>query len=337
MLRFLREGLDAVRKNWGLAVLLLTVNLGVAAMLAIPLQRTLERDLEHKDAAANMMYGFDYSWWSRWSDAQTGWAKAFGPDILGSGFAFKNLDLLLKGQLPAATLKKRGKDGEGEETAERVDGVDGVILALGGFYLLLQTFLAGGILGVLRSPTGGWTLRGLFHGSGFYFGRFLRLGLLVLLADYVLFRIHAPLAGWADGQATEAVAETTALAWSFGKYGTLLLGLLAVHLVSCYAKVIVVLEERSSAILALVSAASFCVSRFVRVAGHYLAIAAMAVLLLVAWTALDARWTVVGYKTQAVALLLSQAFVFLRIGLRLGLLGGQVAIYRAARGDSAAR
>jgi hypothetical protein len=180
-------------------------------------------------------------------------------------------------------------------------------------------------------------VRGLLHGSGFYFGRCLRITLLVLVADGLLFRIHAPFAAWADGAAMESVSETTALSWSFGKYGVLLLGLLLVHLVSGYAKVILILEERSSALLALVSAASFCASRFLRAAGHYAVIASMAVVLLGAWSALDSGLSVVGYKTQLLAFLLAQAFVFLRIALRLGLLGGQVAIYRTSRAEPGGR
>lgn len=330
-MRFLGEGLAAVRRNWGLAVFLLVLNLGMGASLAIPLAHVLEKDLEGKDAAANMMYAFDYAWWSRWSEAQRGWTRSFAPDILGSGFAFKNLDLLLKGQLPAGLLAPRSEGGADREATSLMNPI---ILVLGVAYLILQTFLTGGILGVLRSPGGGWTVRALLHGSGFYFGRFLRMTLLVLLADFLWFRIHAPFAAWADRNAIESVAETTALAWSFGKYGSLLLGLLLVHLVAGYAKVIMVLEERSSALLALLSAASFCASRFLRVAGHYATIAILALLLLAGWSVLDSTVTVVGYKTQLLAFVFAQAFVLLRIALRLGLLGGQVAIYRASRAEA---
>jgi hypothetical protein len=43
---------------------------------------------------------------------------------------------------------------------------------------------------------------------------------------------------------------------------------------------------------------------------------------------------VTGYKTQLVFLALAQALVLARVGLRLGLLAGQVALYR--RPDRAA-
>lgn len=323
------DGLNAVRRSWGLVVLLLLVNVSLAALLAVPLAGLLERDLRKADAAANMMYGFDYTWWARWSDDQSGWTSSFGPDTFGIGFAFKNLDLLLKGRLPAGLLGA-GEPRESASVRHDAPPLDQVLLGLGLAYLLTQTFLAGGILGVLRGQQGSWTVRGLVHGSGFYFGRFLRLALIALAADYVLFRLNAPFARWVDTQARQAVSETTAATWLLGGHALLLVGLLFVHMVSCYAKVIVVIEERSSAVLAFLSALAFCLGNLVRTAGHYLAVAGTGVLLLAFWSVLDGQWQTTGYKTQLVALLLFQGLVFGRIGLRLALLGGQVSLYRGS-------
>jgi hypothetical protein len=46
------------------------------------------------------------------------------------------------------------------------------------------------------------------------------------------------------------------------------------------------------------------------------------------WQLLDGRWDTVGYKTQLVTLLVGEAFLLGRIGLRVALLGGQIALYR---------
>jgi hypothetical protein len=315
-------GLRAAARNRGLAGLLLVVNLGLAAVLAVPLAGALEEGLAHRDAAQNMLTGFDYAWWSAWSERQTGAAGDFGPEILGAGFAFRNLELLLGGQLPARLFAAA--------PAARDAGVDGVVLALGVLYLVVQAFLAGGLLGVLRAPSAGWTVRGLAHGSGFYFGRMARLLVLTLALDGVVFALHAPFARFAEARAREAVSETTALAWLFGHRALLLLALLAVHLLAGYAKAIVVVEERSSALLALVSAAGFCLRNLGRAALHYAAVLLLGLALLAAWTWLDGHVPVSGYRTQVLWLALAQGFVWLRLFLRLGLLGGQVALYRAS-------
>ena len=54
------------------------------------------------------MYGFDYDWWAQWSERQEGPPSALSPDILGTGFAFRNLELLLKGVPARRPLRPRG-------------------------------------------------------------------------------------------------------------------------------------------------------------------------------------------------------------------------------------
>ena len=317
------EGFRALRRSWGLVLFLLALNVAAAGLLAVPLAGALEANLDKTGAASRMMYGFDYGWWSRWSEEQSGWTSSFSPRLFGVGFAFENVDRLLRGELPGRLYVRGAEEGEDHQ------GLDPVLLGLGAAYLFLQTFLAGGLLGVLRQGQGSWTLRGLLHGSGFYCGRFLRIALLALAADALVFGLNAPFARFVDHRALEAVSETTAMALAFGRHAVLLLALLFVHMVSSYAKVIVVLEERSSAVLALLSSVSFCLARLGRAAGHYLAVVAIGVGALAAWSAADGAWAATGYKTQVVALVLMQGFVAARIALRLALMAGQVALWNS--------
>jgi hypothetical protein len=290
----------------------------------------LERDLRKTDAAANMLYGFDTAWWSRWNDAQAGWTKSFPPELFGAGFSFRNLDLLLRGELPLGLLRSQAAaddDGDGPGGGGP-SGIDAMILGLGALYLLVQTLLLGGILGVFRSEQGSWTVRGLLHGSGFYFGRLLRVALVALAVDYVILWLNGPFARWADAQAREAVSENAAMAIALGRHALLLLALLLVNMLSSLAKVLVVLEERSSAILAWLSALGFCAANLVKTAGHYFAVVLLGFVLLLIWSGLDGLVATTGYKTQLVTLLLAQGLVLGRIALRLSIFAGQIALYR---------
>lgn len=327
MLHAAAEGLRRVARLPGLVALLLLVNIGSAALLALPLVRVLESDLEHKDAARAMTTGFDFPWWSHWSDGQQGWTASFAPDVFGAGVVFKNIDLLLRGYLPAGLFVSRRAERAAAASADAPPGLDPVILALGAAYLVVQTFLAGGLLATLRAARGGWTLRGLVHGSGFYFGRFLRLTVLVLLVHALLFGLNAPLARFADHRAREAVSETTAHVWLLGRHALLLLAVLWVNMVSGYAKATLVLEERSSAALALLSAFSFAFRRPLRTFGHYLLLAAVGVALLALWRVLDGAFTPSGYGTQLLAFVLAQAWMAGRLALRLILWAGQIVLY----------
>jgi hypothetical protein len=326
MLRSLREGCRSVGLNWGLVVLVLATNLAMALVLAVPLALQLDKDLAHRGASSAMMYGFDYDWWSAWSEQQRGPASALAPEILGTGFMLKNLELLLKGWLPLG-LFARGGGG--------APPVDPVTLGLGGLYLALQAFLTGGLVSVFRRPRGGWTLRGLVHGCGFYFGRMVRLSLLALGAAWLLFALNAPLAAAVDRMAREAVSSRSATLLVLGRHALLLAGLLLLHMVVSHARVLVVREERLSVVLAAFSSLGFCGRRLAAAFGQYVVIAALGGLLLALFGLLDSWLVVVGYKTQLVALVLFEAFMAARIALRLWLLAAQVELQREPRRASA--
>jgi hypothetical protein len=323
MIAALRFGLSAAWRCRGLAAFLLLVNLATAAILATSLFASLEAELANRGAAARLVAGFDHDWWRRWSDAQSGHEKAFGPEILGAGFAFRNLELLLKGELPARLFRTPGQ--------KPAAGALPAILALGAAYLALQAVLAGGLLATLRGPRGGFTWRGFAHACGHYAGPLARLSLLLLASVAVVFLLNRPFSAWVDERAHEALSERSALAWALGRHLVLLLALLLVHLVGGYAKAVVVLEERRSAALAALSALAFVARNKAAALGHLAAIGVLGLGSLAAFVALDAGLSVSGYRSQLLALALMQGFVLLRIGLRLALAGGQLELLRLRR------
>jgi hypothetical protein len=322
-------GLRRVGRSWGLCVLLLGVNLATALVLAVPLAASLAKELHERPSGTAMMRGFDYPWWSQWSDARSGWQTSLGPDLLGTGFAFKNLDLLLKGQLPARLFAMRDPEGK------RPLLVDPLLLGIGAAYMLVQVFLAGGVLSVLRQAQGRWTMRGMLHGAGFYCGRFLRVWALMMVGVAILFALYGPLARWADGQARESVSEAAAAAWLVGRHAVLLLALVFLHVVGTYARVITVLEERSSAALAVLSALAFALTHLLSTAAVTGGIAILFVLALALWQMFDQAWATIGYRTQLVTLLAMQAVVLARIAARLTLAGALMDLYRRRAGGDA--
>ena len=311
MLGALRRGFDGLGSNWGLVVVVFVVNATLALLLALPLAAQLKSTLAHTGASASMMYGFDYGSWAHWHEGRDGFAASFTPAVFGIGFAFSNMDLLLSGF---------------------VGRLSPLLLGLGVLYLVVQNFLTGGMLGVFRAPQGGWTLRGLLHGSGFYFGRLMRVSLLAVGLVAIVFGANAPLARWVDGLAREAVSEQTALALLIGRQVLLLLAILFVHMVASFSRVIVVREERQSAVLAFVSGLGFCRRNLAAVTGQYLVVLLLALGLLGMWAWVDGRLLVLGWKSQLVAFAFFQVFLLLRIALRLGLLASQVELHREPRG-----
>ena len=329
-MRELIEGLRTLRRSLVLVPLLLAANLGLAVLLAVPLAVSVERDLRNTDAAERMTRGFDHDWWSEWSSRQTGYGRHLSPDTLGLGFAAKNLDLLLKGHLPGGAFVRLAGARSRAEDGGKGRALDPLVLGLGLVSMLVQLLLTGGVLGVFRGAQGRGTVRGLLFGSAFYWGRLVRVALLALLSAGFVFALWAPLSGWAESWARESVSELSALLWSFARYALLLAALGLVHMASSYAKVILVLEDRTSAVLAFVSGAAFSLRHLGRALLPYLGVVIAGSLLLAAWGAVDAVFEPTGYRTQLLFLLLAQCFVGSRVALRLWLLASQVALYRNA-------
>jgi hypothetical protein len=89
-----------------------------------------------------------------------------------------------------------------------------------------------------------------------------------------------------------------------------------------------VLEDRSSAVLALLHAARFCLAHPLRTAGHYFSIVILGAVGLWAYLAVSGSFEPRGYRTIALAFVVGQAFIAFRLGLRLALAGGQIHLRR---------
>ena len=121
--------------------------------------------------ARDMMHGFDYPWWSHWSDARSGWPTTLGPDILGTGFALQEPRPAAEGPAPRGPLRacptRTGKRRAAARPAAPRPRRPPTCSCRSSWPAACSASL--------RQPRARWTVRGLLHGAGFYFGRFLRV------------------------------------------------------------------------------------------------------------------------------------------------------------------
>ena len=283
------------------------VNLLTAALLAVPLAAHAGAPTSRRPTSAPaMIYGFDYPWWSHWSDAQPGWpATLRAPTSSGAGFAFKNVDLLLKGAAPRRACSRCSDAGRGDESGPRC-----------------STRHPGPRGRLPRSCRSSWpaaccrVLRAAQPGTGRCAGcctapastsaAWCASALLVLLVDCLLFAAQRALRR-AGRTARRARRSPSAPPWPGCSAATRCCcwRCCLVHLVSGYARVIIVLEERSSAVLAfalrggLLRAGTCCAS-----AATTSWWSARACSLLAALERAGPAWDTSGYKTQIVTFLL---------------------------------
>lgn len=207
----------------------------VALPLSIALRGMLETQLSGSLVADTVASGSSYDWWEEFRAQASGLGTTFVPSIVGFGAVLDNVSAVLD-NLPMATT------------------IAGATAA----WLVIWSFLSGGVLDryARRRPT---RAHGFFAACGTHFWRFLRIGVFAWVAYWILFAlvhdmIFQDFYVWATADMT---VERSAFAVRLVCY--LLFGglLVACNLVFDYARIRTVVEDRHSAIGALMAGARF--------------------------------------------------------------------------------
>jgi hypothetical protein len=254
-----REGIRRVNGAPMVVAGMFAMTLFVTLPLSYALRGMIAAHLGASLAADLAASGANYDWWQEFSAQASGLGTTFVPSITGFGAVLDNLSGFLDHTPLAATIV-------------------GVTAA----WLVLWSFLAGGIIDRFARARRTRS-HGFFGACGMHFWRLLRLGVVAWLAYGFLFRyVHA----WIFADAypwltTDVMIERTAFALRLGGYvvfGTLLI---LCNLVLDYARVRVVVEDRRSALGALLAGGRFVWRNAAGTTGLYMLNAA-AFLLLVA-------------------------------------------------------
>jgi hypothetical protein len=260
-----REGMHRVNSAPMVLAGMFAVTLFVSLPLSYALRGMIASHLGSSLAAESAADGVNYSWWLEFSSQATGLGTTFVPSIVGFGAVLDNLAGLLDHTRVAATIV-------------------GVTVA----WLVLWSFLAGGI--VDRFARARRTrAQGFFAACGVHFWRLLRLGIAAPLVYGFLFRyVHSWM--FTSGYAwltRDVTVERTAFAIRVGAYVLFGALLIACNLVFDYARVRIVVEDRRSALGAMLAGGRFVRRHSWGVLGLY-ALNAGAFLVLIAVYALVA-------------------------------------------------
>lgn len=302
-----REGLQRVARAplvWAGAWL---TTLMVGVPLTLVLRDMLATQLGASLVADSVASGVNWDWWQEFQAQATGVGTTFTPAILGFAAVLKNLGDLADGAaLPTV--------------------IAGAVSA----WLCVWSFLAGGILDrYARNRTLGTAA--FFAACGTHFWRLLRLGALAWLLYWLLFGwLHHQLFGELFEWVTRNFdSERQTFAVRLGLYVVFALLVTAVNLVVDYARVRMVVEDRRSALFALAAGARFIRRHAAATVALYTLntlgfLAVIAVYALAAPGAGRADWT------MWLALLAGQAYIVLRLGVKLGFYATQTVFFQRA-------
>ena len=300
-----RDGVRRVNRAPHLLAGMFLVTLLVALPLSLALRGMIEAHLDSSLASETAAAGVNHDWWQEFAAQASGLGTTFVPSIIGFGGVLQNLSALVDNAPLAATIA-------------------GATIA----WIVIWSFLSGGVLDrfARNRPT---RTAGFFAACGTHFWRFLRLG---LVGWFVYVFLFGALHGWifesAYGALTRDVTvERTAFAIRLAGY--LLFGGVMTLLVMLFdfARVRIVVEDRRSALGALVASVRFVRRHFGRVAGLYLLNGAAFALLLAVYALAAPGAPRSGFHMVA-ALLIGELYILARHYLKLLFYASETALFQ---------
>lgn len=300
----LREGVRRVNRAPLVLFGMFLVTLLVALPLALALHGMIEAHLGASLAAEAAAAGVNTDWWQEFTAQASGLGRTFAPSLIGFGAVLDNLSALLDNAPLAATIA-------------------GATIA----WLVLWSFLSGGVLDryARNRPT---RTAGFFAACGTHVWRFLRLALAGWVVYFLLFgMLHGAIFGAVERASGDLTAERQAVALRGAGYllfGALLLFCTAVF---DFARVRIVVEDRRSALGALVASLRFLRRHPGRVAGLYALNGGLCALLLAAYAAAAPGAPRSGAHLVLV-LVLGEVYILARHYLKLLFYASEVALFQ---------
>lgn len=284
----------------------------VSLPLAIVMRASIERQLGGSLEAASVADGANYDWMQEFAtqaDAVSPMAplaSTLTPTVVGFGTVLDNLSAFVD-------LERRPP----------------LIVSAIAIYLVVLTFLSGGIIDRLarNRPT---RASGFFAACGVFFFRFLRLGVAAWLVYALLLGFGHPLlvGGWYRRLTADITNERTAFVFRVALYAAFVALLAGWNVIVDYAKVRAVVEDRHSALGALVASMRFVQRNPGAVAAMYAASAALfaVVLGIYALVAPDAGSAGV---SMWVGFIVSQVYVIARLWAKLVFWASETALFQS--------
>ncbi len=307
MLELLKQGWKQLKNHKKTVFYFYCANLLVAALLLVPFMQVFEDSLGPGLYRDKMEGRLDYDWYTLFTDRVTGFASTFTPWVLGVGPFARNLEVLLDGEL---TRFPWG------------------IVSLGALYILLNSFLLAAAVGSLALDPQGTSFREFFRNGGMFFGRFFRVAVLAILAFWFVGSwIVEPLSDLGEKLTNAAVTDRGAFYWNLTRYLIVLTIFLILNMLFDYAKIKIALEDRTSALVAFISALKFCTTHFFFSFGFYLLIISLGLVWVVLYTGIEWLLPQQGWLTILLATLVQQLYMVGRLTVKLFFYSGQMQLY----------
>jgi hypothetical protein len=323
----LKQGLAQTSHTKRMILFAWFVNVLFALVLALPLLRTLDNYVRGTVMEEKLLQRMDPAWSGtfRYDFEKNELTRFVDYTIFGYAPFVSHLETYLDGTF----VKSTGSFFSNLIFRfEVTPGSNSILVFLGLLYVCMANFLAGGFIGIYskeyRSSFSEFMMEG-----GKYFGRFFRLALLALVFYYLFFTllvdwIDAGIPAWTQNSASE---QTPYLYYMIK--GIVALFLLSVFtMIFDYARIRIVLDDRTSALLASVAGGRFALRNFLNTYGLYFVLALLGVVLIAIYALLESLLPQDSYWPLVAVFLLQQLYMIARFWLKANFYASQTALYR---------
>jgi hypothetical protein len=304
------SGFGRVLASPSLVLFLWLANVLVAIPLAVSMAGSIQESIGSSLVHQNLRDGFDMGWYGEFDARAKGVEKTLSPSLVGAGAFFDNIEAWLSGRLfemlPA-------------------------LVALGVVYALLWALFLGGILHRYADRRGLFRLSELFSQGGEFFFRFVRLAVLSGFLYYLVYRFAGWLFGRVEDATRDVTVEKTVLGYVVAVALLVALLLTFIHMAFDYAKIATYKENRRSMILAAIKGFRLVLGNPGRTSVLYYGLGFFGLLLLGAYHVMAPGLGQASVPGVVFAFLIGQAYLVLKLVLRLTFYAGQMALYESPR------
>jgi hypothetical protein len=302
------KGFQKTGKLSRMIVFLLVINFAFSLILAVPMYHSLKDSFGSSLVGERMAEGFDYLWWEEYRDEAQGLEKTFTPSIIGKGAVLNNLEGLI--QL-------------------RVFDLPPAVLIFGLLYIILHTFLAGGILSLLKKTDRTFSLKKFFKGAGSYFFRFF----LLMLLSWVFFLIIGQAVGGGlnsllGGMRDSAFSEVAPFYWGLVFSAVVLFLFLFIQMVFDYARIKIVLDDSTNIVASAVGAFGFIFRHLGSTLGLFYLLFLVQTAFTLIYILIQGVIPQSSFLGVVLAFLIQQFFIFGLIWIRCWLYSSEMELYR---------
>ena len=322
-----KQGLTLTRRTKRMIFFAWFVNVVLAMAIALPTMKQLDGYLRGTVMDEQILERMDAAW-----------AGAFRADMEKSEY-IRGLDWTIFQYAPFVSNLEMQMNGAFIKTlAEFVYGFfirwelnlgpTSLLFFLGLLYVCTNTFLAGGFIGIYAKEYPSTFTEFLMDGAR-YFGKFFRVALVALIVYYLFYAvlvdwINSSIQSWTQNEASETVPHTYYMIRNI----VVLFVMSVLSMVFDYARVRMVVDERTSSLGATVAGGRFALANFLSTYGLYFLLIVIGFILIVLYALVESLISQNSYWPLVLLFVVQQLYMLFRLWLKANFYASQTRLYQ---------